>query len=173
MTYLTLEKCIAYRSCWPVSKLEEYGKQYDGKVPMAAILNDPDMSAVDKMWCVIEAGVLSDKQMHSLAIDYAKHYLTDENVCGKKALRAKEAWLEYYANKFDVHQAANSAWEEAKTLKRSRAAAFACSLDPKIAVLGTASIAGGWYGEDVDTNEKLYQWTLMKAEVPREELTLG
>jgi hypothetical protein len=169
MKKISIRQCIEGSTCWPVSRLEEYGKQHGGgdEVPVWDILDDSRISVVDKMWVAITAEMLSEADMHELAILYAIHNLTDANAKGWEAIAMKQAWLEDRCEYTNLKDAENAAWEEGKVYPKSKGAACAAKSNPEIALRGAAVAAGGWFGPDVDSTEKMWQWNEMLKRLKR------
>ncbi len=164
MKKISIRDCIESHTCWPVSRLEDYAKQHGGgeEIPVQDILDDEMISVVDKMWIVITAGLLTEDQMHNLAVIYAEHALTEANTYGWDALEAKRDWLMNKIDHKDLKFAENAAWEEGRVYPMSKGAACAAKTCAEVALRGAAVAAGGWFGGDINSDEKLWQWRKMR-----------
>jgi len=159
-----MDDCFANNTCWPEDRLERYRRVHGDTegVPVFSILTDPDISIVDKMWAVEAAELLSEDDMHWLALDFAAHVMTEANIEGMNAIKAKEAWMKGNNDEETLHKAELAAWKESKNYHRSKAAAYASKTNATIALRGAAALSAGAYGEDVDPIEKRWQWGLIK-----------
>jgi len=161
--WVSPEDCIANHTCWTPETLKRYTYEYGNgdEVLVESILKDPNVSIVDKMYIVDITDMLSDEDSHWLAVDYAGHALTKHTIAGKVSLNIKAEWIKGQISDAQLLEAEKDAWHEAKTYPKSKAAAFACKKDPKLALRGASAFAGGWYGEAVDPIEKQWQWERM------------
>ena len=162
---ITPELCIASNTCWPEDRIKKYKDKKNPEGYVWKILDDDNVSIVDKIFIVDISGILSDRQKHKLALEFASHVLTKTNRRAWIALAKKEDWLDKRVSDSQLAKAETMAWEEAKTLPKSKAAAFAAKRDARLAFNGSASFSGGWYGGDVDPKEKRWQWNQILKEI--------
>lgn len=157
------EDCMANNTCWPKERLEDYTKKYgkNGKVRVQTILDDENVSIVDKMYIVDITKLLTPQDAHWLSVEFASHWMEPANKDGLKAVKMKVYWLKDRCDDQDLEDAEKLAWEEAKVYPKSKSAAFAAKKDPYLAMRGSAALAGGWYGETIVPEEKEWQWSLI------------
>lgn len=149
--------------CWSDFSIQEYADKHgDGTyVSAMVILNDPDVKIMDKLWLVGTFSLLSDRNTHILAIEYARHILTEANIRGHRALDAKILWIDGEIDDKELQLAEKEAWDEGKIYTKSKAAAFASKKDPKYAFLLAAAQAGDWFTNAADASELVWQWDTM------------
>ena len=159
---ISADAVISKEHCWDDEYIRRWALDKTGSDECDyADIVESDMSVADKLWVTWNFPVFNDREMHEIAIKFAAHWLAGPEPNSRDFLTIKWLWLEGMRSDEELEEAQKGAWDEAKTFPTAKSTAFAMARDPFIAVQGAYARAGGAYGPDINTNEKLWQWNMV------------